>query len=221
MKIVVRFYLAYVVALSIAPSASASDCQQVLGERFGPQSVLVVTPQSSIPEAGVESTLQALLAHNRTTEEHQVVLEQKMNPDGTWGSFQAAENKLALIDPELLKSIVGEIDLLRNQIEKSIGRRAEKIYFVIRVTSNQIGYAIRPGVPGTNNGFHIHNAELPGDALNLGFVWALRGPGVVYQIGEELYYTPQGKIAALGHAVFHGSPDTENVRLVIVGGIHL
>lgn len=112
-------------------------------------------------------------------------------------------------------------DFVRSVYFKEYGIYPVEVQMNIRATSNSKGFTIRPGRNGGDqDGLHNHLPRHPFEPKPLqvmDFVLALKGPGPVVLKGQRVEETKGNELVLMGIEVLHGSPQSIEDRLVVVG----
>ena len=98
------------------------------------------------------------------------------------------------------------------------GREPQKVVLALRATSDTRGVRVDRELGGdAESGLHDHFQPHRPDVVD--FVLALRGPGSLVKIGDEVRSIETGQVVFFGSKVLHGSPASQETRLIVLGSI--
>ena len=192
-------------------AAKPDTCEQSLMSPFDEHSIIIRDAWISFTEKEVEEATKALWKLDRR---HNVQASFILNENDLMEVWELNQ-KLPGSVMEKLKKLA--IDF-KNIYKEAKGTSPNRVQLSIRLTSNTVGHSVRPDafykVP--ESGLHDHWKESSKDDIDI--LWTLKGQGSRVLKDGMVESIGTNKVVLFGSKVKHGSPDTNDLRLLIVGG---
>ena len=188
------------------------ELQASVSEKFDSHSVNVANFWSPLSPSEIASTKAVLVGMDRGQDAfHYAPYD---DGDGIhFGDFAS---------PSILPSVRERLHELAHTLLKYYEQRTRRnphfLVFNLRVTSDHFGHRVTPLTEG-GDGLHTHSEGDRGNPAKMDFLLSLDGSGPLIKINGKVRQMDANQLVALGDKVRHGSSQSDDLRLLIVGSI--
>lgn len=102
---------------------------------------------------------------------------------------------------------------------KGLEYKAYSGYFMLRITSDEVGHKVDQKAFGHHiTGLHTHHVDMEN---SYEFTLPIEGRGTLFLKNDILREIKAGQVLLFGGQAEHGSPDSNSLRLIVVGNLYL